>query len=43
MTPRDALTIYLRDRETPPDRVQNLLGYYDKLSATVAEAEKSTD
>ncbi|HET6314279.1 MAG TPA: DNA double-strand break repair protein Mre11, partial [Chloroflexia bacterium] len=43
MTPRDALSIYLRSRETPPDRVQNLLGYYDKLSATVAEAEKSTD
>jgi exonuclease SbcD len=43
MTPREALTIYLQSRETPPDRVQNLLGYYDKLGATVAEAEKSTD
>jgi exonuclease SbcD len=43
MTPREALTIYLQSRETPPDRVQNLLGYYDKLGASVAEAEKRTD
>lgn len=43
MSPRDALSIYLQSRETPPDRVHTLLGYYDKLSATVAETEKSTE
>lgn len=36
MSPREALDIYLRSRETAPDRVNTLLGYYDKLRATVA-------
>lgn len=40
MSPREALSIYLENRQATPARVHELLGYYDKLSATVAEAEK---
>ncbi len=36
MSPREALSIYLQNLETTPDRVNTLLGYYDKLSTTVA-------
>lgn len=39
MSPRQALEIYLLNRETPPERLQTLLKYYDKLHATLAETE----
>jgi exonuclease SbcD len=37
MNPRQALQIYLEDKNTPPDRVAILLRYYDKLNASLSE------
>ncbi|HST05559.1 MAG TPA: exonuclease SbcCD subunit D [Chloroflexia bacterium] len=37
MNPRQALQIYLEDKNTPPDRVAILLKYYDKLNASLSE------
>lgn len=37
MSPREALAIYLQNRESTPIRVNTLLGYYDKLSQRVLD------
>lgn len=39
MSPRDALTIYLEDKNTSPDRIQTLLKHYDKLNASIGETQ----
>ena len=41
MNPRQALEIYLQNREATPDRVETLLKHYDKLQTTLTEGEKS--
>lgn len=40
MSPRQALEIYLQDKNTSPERVATLLRYYEKLSATLTETER---
>jgi DNA repair protein SbcD/Mre11 len=40
MSPRQALEIYLQDKNTSPERMVTLLKYYDKLSATLTETER---
>jgi exonuclease SbcD len=40
MSPREALEIYLQNRETTPERIQTLLKHYDKLHAAIAESER---
>jgi DNA repair protein SbcD/Mre11 len=37
MNPREALTIYLEDKNTSPERLSTLLKYYDKLNASLGE------
>jgi exonuclease SbcD len=37
MNPREALTIYLEDKNTSPERIATLLKYYDKLNASLGE------
>ena len=41
MSPRQALEIYLRNKDTAPERVEVLLRHYDKLNASIADADKS--
>jgi exonuclease SbcD len=41
MSPRQALEIYLQSKDTPPERVQVLLRHFDRLNASIAEADKS--
>jgi exonuclease SbcD len=41
MSPRQALEIYLQDKNTSPERVATLLRYYEKLSATLTETERA--
>ncbi len=40
MSPRQALEIYLQSKDTPPERVEVLLRHFDKLNASIAEADK---
>jgi exonuclease SbcD len=40
MSPKQALEIYLQDKNTSPERVATLLRYYEKLSATLTETER---
>jgi exonuclease SbcD len=40
MSPRQALEIYLRNKDTPPERVEVLLRHYDKLNASIADTDK---
>jgi exonuclease SbcD len=40
MSPRQALEIYLQDKNTSPERLATLLKYYDKLSATLIDTER---
>jgi exonuclease SbcD len=40
MSPKQALEIYLQDKNTSPERMATLLKYYDKLSATLTETER---
>lgn len=40
MNPRQALEIYLLDKNTSTERTATLLRYYDKLSATLVETER---
>jgi exonuclease SbcD len=40
MSPRQALEIYLQSKDTPPSRVEVLLRHFDKLNASIAEADK---
>jgi hypothetical protein len=42
MTPRQALEVYLRDKETTPARVDTLLKHFDKLQSAVAESARPT-
>jgi exonuclease SbcD len=41
MSPRQALEIYLQNKDTTPERVAVLLKHFDKLNASIAEADKS--
>ena len=41
MSPRQALEIYLQNKDTPPERMAVLLRHFDKLNASIAEADKS--
>ncbi|HET9492709.1 MAG TPA: exonuclease SbcCD subunit D [Chloroflexia bacterium] len=41
MSPRQALEIYLQNKDTPPERMAVLLKHFDKLNASIAEADKS--
>jgi exonuclease SbcD len=40
MSPRQALEIYLQDKNTSPERTATLLRYYDKLGAKLTDAER---
>jgi len=40
MSPRQALQIYLQDKNTSPERLATLLKYYDKMSATLIDTER---
>jgi exonuclease SbcD len=40
MSPRQALEIYLRNKDTPPERVEVLLRHYDKLNVSIADTDK---
>ncbi|HYO50592.1 MAG TPA: exonuclease SbcCD subunit D [Chloroflexia bacterium] len=42
MTPRQALEVYLRDKEATPARVDTLLKHFDKLQSAVAESARPT-
>jgi DNA repair protein SbcD/Mre11 len=39
MSPRQALEIYLEDKNTSPERISTLLKYYDKLNASLGETQ----
>ncbi|MEO8285325.1 MAG: exonuclease SbcCD subunit D [Chloroflexota bacterium] len=40
MSPREALRIYLQDKNTSPERLEMLLRYYDRLSMSLTENER---
>ena len=40
MSPRQALEIYLQDKNTSPERAATLLRYYDKLGAQLTDTER---
>jgi exonuclease SbcD len=40
MSPEEALRLYLRNKNTPPERADTLVKYYKQLSGTLAESER---
>jgi exonuclease SbcD len=40
MSPEEALRLYLRNKNTPPERADTLVKYYRQLSGTLAESER---
>ncbi|MEO5953369.1 MAG: exonuclease SbcCD subunit D [Chloroflexia bacterium] len=39
MSPREALQIYLEDKNSSPERIATLLNYYDKMNVTLGETQ----
>ena len=39
MSPREALQIYLEDKNTSPERIATLMTYYDKMNTSLGETQ----